>query len=91
MGACSPLLFSRPTEFTPGSRITLRPLPPPISAREYTPARSADRHRPDAHCRSDSILSPAADQTLNPHIAWYKKPKPVSIAASVRTATACSG
>ena len=50
-------------QFTPGSRITLRPLPPPTSDREYTPARSADRHRPEAHCRRLSILSPAVTAT----------------------------
>jgi len=33
----------------PGSRTTRRTRPPPTSVREYTPARSADRHRPEAH------------------------------------------
>ena len=50
-------------QFTPGSRITRRPLPPPTSAREYTPARSADRHRPEAHCCRLSILSPVVTAT----------------------------
>ena len=54
-----PSLFSWPDQFTPGSRITLRPRLLPSSGREYTPARSADRHRPEAHCRRLSILSPA--------------------------------
>jgi hypothetical protein len=50
-------------QFTPSSRTTLRTLPPPTSAREYTPARSADRHRPEAHWRKPSILSPAVTAT----------------------------
>jgi len=37
--------------------------PPPASAREYTPARSADKHLPEAHWRSASILSPAVTAT----------------------------
>ena len=51
-------------QFTPGSRTTLRTrasLPP--SDREYTPARSADKHLPEAHCLSCSILSPAVTAT----------------------------
>jgi oxygen-independent coproporphyrinogen-3 oxidase len=32
-----------------------------IVYREYTPTRSADRHRPEAHFRRLSILSPAVD------------------------------
>ena len=63
MRACSPRLF-------PGRSIHSR-LPhgsPYLTAatsfdREYTPARSADRHRPDAHCRRLSILSPAVTAT----------------------------
>ena len=45
-------------QFTPGSRTTrlTRP-PPPPSDLEYTPARSAERHRPEAHWRNPSILS----------------------------------
>ncbi len=51
-------------QFTPGSRTTLRTRPPLLpSVREYTPARSADRHRPEAHWRSPSILSPAVTAT----------------------------
>ncbi|MFM7649176.1 MAG: hypothetical protein ACKO50_14150, partial [Cyanobium sp.] len=50
-------------QFTPGSRTTLRTLPPTPSALEYTPARSADRHRPEAHWRNPSILSPAVTAT----------------------------
>ena len=54
-----------PAQFTPGSRTTLRtrPPPPPPSDREYTPARSADRHRPEAHWRRASILSAAVTAT----------------------------
>ena len=51
-------------QFTPGSRTTLRTrasLTP--SDREYTPARSADKHLPEAHCLSCSILSPAVTAT----------------------------
>jgi hypothetical protein len=53
------------TQFAPGSRTTLLTRPPlsPISAREYTPARSALRTRPDAHCLRCSILSPAVTAT----------------------------
>ncbi len=58
-----PSLFSWPDQFTPGSRTTLRPFPPPTSDREYTPARSAERHLPDAHCRRLSIRSPAVTAT----------------------------
>jgi hypothetical protein len=52
---CPARCLLRPTKlpalFTPGSRTTLRTLPPLTpSEREYTPARSADRHRPEAHC-----------------------------------------
>ena len=54
-----PSVFSQPRQFTLGSRTKLRPPPPPTSAREYTPARSAERHRPEAHCRRLSIESPA--------------------------------
>jgi len=51
-------------QFTPGSRTTLRTRPPLTpSDREYTPARSADKHLPEAHCRRLSILSPAVTAT----------------------------
>ena len=40
-----------------------RPPPPLPSDREYTPARSADKHRPEAHWRKRSILSPAVTAT----------------------------
>jgi hypothetical protein len=51
-------------QFTPGCRTT-RLVRPPLapSDRAYTPARSADRHRPEAHCRRLSILSPAVTAT----------------------------
>ena len=50
--------------FTPGSRSTRLDLPTAAGAsREYTPARSADRHLPEAHCRRLSILSPAVTAT----------------------------
>jgi len=55
---------TRNAQFTPGSRNTLRTRPPlPPSDREYTPARSADRHRPEAHWRNPSIMSPAVTAT----------------------------
>jgi hypothetical protein len=47
----------------PGFRTTRRTRPPPPSALEYTPARSADKHLPEAHWRSPSILSPAVTAT----------------------------
>jgi len=47
----------------PAPRTTLRTRPPPPSAFDFTPARSADRHRPEAHWRSPSILSPAVTAT----------------------------
>ncbi len=52
-------------QFTPGSRITRLVLEPAdgCCSREYTPARSADRHRPEAHWRRASILSPAVTAT----------------------------
>ncbi len=50
-------------QFTPGSRITRLPRPPPASDREYTPALSADKHLPEAHWRNTSILSPAVTAT----------------------------
>ena len=51
-------------QFTAGSRTTLRTRPPLTpSAREYTPAQSALRTRPDAHCLSCSILSPEVTAT----------------------------
>ena len=54
----------RTAQFTPGSRSTRRDLPTaPCSSREYTPALSAERHRPEAHCRRLSILSPAVTAT----------------------------
>ncbi len=60
-------------QFTPGSRTTLRILPPPDSDREYTPARSADRHRPEAHRRRASILSPAVTATGTTFWAAYER------------------
>jgi hypothetical protein len=40
---------------------------------EYTPARSAERHRPEAHCRNPSILSPAVTATGTTFwAAWFK-------------------
>lgn len=42
---------------------TLRTLPPPPSDREYTPARSAGRHRPETNWRRLSILSPVVTAT----------------------------
>jgi hypothetical protein len=54
----------RSARFTPSSRITLLPRPPARSrSREYSPARSADRHLPEAHWPSPSILSPAVTAT----------------------------
>ena len=51
-------------QFTPGSRTTLLTRPPSRScSREYTPARSADKHLPEAHWRNPSILSPAVTAT----------------------------
>jgi len=50
-------------QFTPGSRTTLRDLPPLTPDREYTPTRSAERHRPEDHRRNPSILSPAVTAT----------------------------
>ena len=50
-------------QFTPGSLAILLPRPPASSALEYAPARSAERHRPEAHCRRASILSPAVTAT----------------------------
>jgi hypothetical protein len=59
-----PHASGRTAPFTPGSRTILRTRPPLTSSdREYTPARSADRHRPEAHCRNPSILSPAVTAT----------------------------
>ncbi len=37
--------------------------PAPPSVREYTPARSAERHRPEAHWRNPLILFPAVTAT----------------------------
>jgi hypothetical protein len=52
-------VFAR-DQFTPGSRTTRLTRPPlPLAVREYTPARSADKHLPEAHCRRLLILSPA--------------------------------
>ena len=48
-------------QFTPGSRTTLRTPPPPTFDREYTPARSAVRHRPEAHWRNPSISVARSD------------------------------
>ena len=54
----------RTAQFTPGSRSTRLDLPTAArSSREYTPALSAERHRPEAHCRRLSILSPAVTAT----------------------------
>jgi hypothetical protein len=62
-----PLFFGallHAAQFTPGSRTTLLTRPPLApSDLEYTPARSADKHLPDAHCRRLSILSPAVTAT----------------------------
>jgi hypothetical protein len=57
-----PSVFSRQSH---SARTTLRtrPPPPPTSALKYTPARSADRHRLEAHWRHPSILSPAVTAT----------------------------
>jgi hypothetical protein len=56
-----PSVFSR---LTHSARTTLRTRPPlPPSAREYTPARSADKHLAEAHWRKPSILSPAVIAT----------------------------
>jgi hypothetical protein len=47
-----------------GSRTTLRTRPPLIASdREYTPARSADKHLPEAHLHGSSILSSAVTAT----------------------------
>ena len=47
-----------------GSRTTLRTRPPLITSdREYTPARSADKHLPEAHPHGSSILSSAVTAT----------------------------
>ena len=55
---------SNGTQFATVSRTTLRAFPPPPpSVREYMPGRSADRHRPEAHSRRASILSPAVTAT----------------------------
>jgi len=51
-----PSVFSCPPQT---ARTTLCTFPPPASAREYTPTRSADRHLPEARWRRASILSPA--------------------------------
>ena len=54
----------RHAQFTPGCRTPLRTRPPlSPSDREYTPARSADKHLPEAHWRRLSILSPAVTAT----------------------------
>ena len=49
----------------PQSALTILRIRPPLTPtdREYTPARSADRHRPEAHWRNPSILSPAVTAT----------------------------
>jgi len=57
----SPSVFSRQSHSARTTRLTRPPLTP--SDREYTPARSAERHRPEAHWRSPSILSPAVIAT----------------------------
>ena len=47
-----------------GPRTTLRTRPPLIASdREYTPARSADKHLPEAHLHGSSILSSAVTAT----------------------------
>ena len=56
---CTGGLFFVYREATPVR--TRPPLPP--SDREYTPARSADKHLPEAHWRNPSILSPAVTAT----------------------------
>ncbi len=56
-------LLSWPDQFIPGSLTILRDLAPATSALEYPPAQSADRHRPEAHCRRLSISSPAVTAT----------------------------
>jgi hypothetical protein len=69
--ACSPLCFQGQPH---SARTTLRTRPPlPPSNRGYTPAQSADRHRPEAHCRNPSILSPAVTATGTTFwAAWIK-------------------
>ena len=63
MWACSPCRFHG-RSIPPRLPHHLRPRPPlDPSAREYTPARSADKHLPEAHCRRHSILSPAVTAT----------------------------
>jgi hypothetical protein len=63
-GLFGPKLQRTVRQFTPGSRTTLRTRPPLTpSALEYTPARSADKRRPEAHWRRASILSPAVIAT----------------------------
>jgi hypothetical protein len=42
-----PSVFSRQPQSARNTRLTRPPLTP--SDREYTPARSADKHRPEAH------------------------------------------
>ena len=60
-----PLLFRSAAQFISGSRITRLILEPAdgCCSPEYTPARSAERHRPEAHCRRAPILSPAVTAT----------------------------
>jgi hypothetical protein len=53
------VFFAR--QFTPRSCTNRLTRPPPTSDREYTPARSADKHLPEAHWCRLSILSPAVD------------------------------
>jgi transposase InsO family protein len=63
--------LKRVGQFTPGSRTTLRTRPPLITSdREYTPARSADKHLPDTHCRIiESFNGRLRDECLNQH--WF--------------------
>jgi hypothetical protein len=56
-----PSVFSRQPHSARTTRLTRPPLP--ATDREYTPARSADKHLPEAHWRSDSILSLAVTAT----------------------------
>jgi hypothetical protein len=70
---CSPRSFPSRLSSPPGSRTTLRTRPPPPSDREYTPARSADRHRPEAHCRNPSISGvPGVWWRHPPHRVHYR-------------------
>jgi hypothetical protein len=66
-----PSVFSRQPQSARTTRLIRPPLP--TSPREYTPARSADRHRPEAHRRNPSILSAAVTATGTTFwAAWIK-------------------